>query len=481
MARVLIIDDDPWFGKMLTQSVEYLGHEAFLARTLQEGLAASETGGYDLVYLDLGLPDGYGLDALPQLKEAPSHPEIVIVTGADDPDGAELAVHSGAWDYVQKPASLEKLSLPLLRALEYRRRKSDRPITVFHREAILGSSPALRGLVDRLAEASASEANVLLSGETGTGKDLCARAVHANSSRAERPFVVVDCAAIPDTLLESELFGYLKGAFTGAHQNREGLIRQAHGGTLFLDEIGELSLLKQKTFLRVIQERTYRPLGSTQEQTSDFRLVSATNKDLDELVRQGKFREDLLFRLRAIAVPLPPLRERGEDTVELAMAHTARLCHRYNMDTKGFSPDFFEALRAYSWPGNVRELHAVLELVLASAGADPILFPHHLPTNIRASVARQKVRQKPPPEQPPASAPAPEGDHPGLPAPWKLHRAREMDRVERRYLRGLLALTGGNVSKAAHLAGLSRPRLYAMLRKHGLFRAWTGEDPEQTD
>ncbi len=477
MAKVLIIDDDPLFGKMLTQSVEFLGHEAYLAQTLQQGVATCESEAFDLVYLDLGLPDGNGLDALPRLKASPSNPEIVIVTGAEDPDGAELAVRSGAWDYVQKPASLEKLSLPLLRALEFRRRKSDRPITVFHRESILGSSPALRELVDRLAEAAASEANVLLFGETGTGKELCARAVHANSRRAGKAFVVVDCAAIPDTLLESELFGYMKGAFTGASQNREGLIRQAHGGTLFLDEIGELSLLKQKTFLRVIQERTYRPLGSTREEVSDFRLLAATNKNLDELVRQGKFREDLLFRLRAIGVTLPPLRDRPEDIPELTMGYTAWLCRRYYMDTKGFSPDFFESLGDYSWPGNVRELHAVLELVLASAGVDPILFPHHLPTNIRASVARKKVRQRPLEAAPKAQ----DTDRIGMLLPWKNHRLRELDRVERRYLLGLLALTGGNVSKAARMAELSRPRLYALLRKHGLFRAWAGDEAPSSD
>ncbi len=263
MADALIIDDDVTVCSMLSRMLENIGHGATHAHTLEEGLREVLSRSYDIVFLDVGLPDGNGLDALPKILETGSSPEVVIITGAGDPDGAELAIRSGAWDYLQKPLSPEKVILPLKRVLQYRDglKKAQKPPVSLKREGIIGNSPTIKACLDLVAQAAGSESNVLISGETGTGKELFARAIHDNSPRAGGIFVTVDCAAIPDTLVESTLLGHVKGAFTGADRTQEGLIKQADGGTLFLDEVGELPLPLQKAFLRVLQERRFRPLG----------------------------------------------------------------------------------------------------------------------------------------------------------------------------------------------------------------------------
>jgi two-component system NtrC family response regulator len=470
MARVLIIDDDPMVCEMLSQAIAMEGHEPASAGTLEQGTAMARGASYDVVFLDVRLPDGNGLQAMPDLKAAgPGRepPEVIIITAEGDADGAELAITNGAWDYLQKPAGLRQMTLPLLRALEYRAKRSRPALAVFHREGIVGACPAMRACVETVARAAATEASVLISGETGTGKELFARAIHANSRRRDKPFVVVDCAAMPASILESELFGSLRGAFTGADRDREGLIGQAHGGTLFLDEVGELPLQQQRAFLRVLQERRYRPLGATGERPSDFRLVAATNRDLAAMTGRGEFREDLLFRIRTVGVDLPPLRGRGRDVRELAMRRIAELCERYGMDTKGFSPGFFEILEAYGWPGNVRELFHVLERTLVAAGPEPVLFAKHLPDEVRVAAARSRVDRD---DAAPGSASAP-GPQEELP-PWREYRDRGLAELERAYLNRLLELAGGNVTRAASRAGLSRQRLYALLRKHGLRKHW---------
>jgi two-component system NtrC family response regulator len=257
------------------------------------------------------MPDGNGLDYLPSLREASSSPEVIIITGAGDPDGAELAIKSGAWDYVQKGAtSIKDMMLPLTRAMEYiKEKRTKRPPIVLKRAGIAGDSRAIRECLDLVSQAASSQTSVLLTGETGTGKELFARAIHENSSRASKSMVVVDCTALPDTLVEGLLFGHEKGAFTGADKTQEGLIQQADGGTLFLDEIGELPLTVQKTFLRVFAGTPFSTDGGQKERESDFRLVAATNRDLEQMVREGQFRQDLLYRLKAFSIELPPLRE----------------------------------------------------------------------------------------------------------------------------------------------------------------------------
>ena len=310
MAKILIIDDDQMICKSLSRIFQDMGHEVLYALTLKQGVKEAKLGDFDIVFLDVKLPDGNGLKHLPVIREVPSLPEIIIITGHANPDSAELAIRNHAWDYIRKPASIDVVTLVLTRALQYREEKKAGKSAVtlksIKREGIIGSSPGIINCLDLVARAAGSNANILISGETGTGKELFARAVHANSFRAEENFVAVDCTSLPKTLIENLLFGHAKGAFTGADKKEDGLVKHADGGTLFLDEIGELPLTTQKTFLRVLQERQFRPLGNTREIKSDFRLVSASNRNLGEMAKLGKFRKDLLYRLRSITIHLPP-------------------------------------------------------------------------------------------------------------------------------------------------------------------------------
>ncbi len=467
MANVLIIDDEELFRQMLSDVVRRMGHAVDHAANIAQGLEAVDKNGFDVVFLDVALPDGNGLTVLPQIKTSRSAPEVIIITGAGDRDGAELAIKNGAWDYIQKHASLGELKLTLTRALQHRQEKLTRqPTVALKLEGIVGSSPQILVCYDRLAQAALSEANVLITGPTGSGKELFARAIHRNSSRAQQNFVVVDCAALPETLVESALFGHEKGAFTSADRAHDGLIRQAHGGTLFLDEVGEMPAAVQRAFLRVLQERRFRPVGGGREIASDFRLVAATNRDLESMVRGGSFRQDLLFRLRAICIELPPLRDRIQDIKEIIRFHLHRLGERQGFGAKGFSPEFFQALQAYDWPGNVRELVNALECALAAAGPVPTLFPLHLPNHIRVCLARASISDQPqtldlsPIDRPPSSI---------LP---KMQEVREkaLNAVERQYLTALLSHTGGNMDLASRVSGLSKPRLYALFKHYDLTR-----------
>jgi two-component system NtrC family response regulator len=261
MARVLIIDDDELICEMLSFMVEDMGHSASSATTLKTGFEKASSENFDVIFLDIKMPDGSGLHLLPRIRELPLHPEVIIITGSGDADGAELAIKNGAWDYIQKSSSTKEMLLPFVRALQYREEKNARkPPTALKLNGVIGRSPTMKVCLDLLAQAAQSEVNVLLTGETGTGKEVFARAIHENSMRAENNFVVVDCTALPATLVESVLFGHEKGAFTGADRAQVGLVRQAHAGTLFLDEIGELPLAVQKAFLRVLQEHRFRPV-----------------------------------------------------------------------------------------------------------------------------------------------------------------------------------------------------------------------------
>lgn len=463
MADVIIIDDDPQFSRMFCEMVGRMGHRVTSAQRLAEGLERVAAGSFDIVFLDVRIPDGDGLlDGLPRIRDSASQPEVVIITGYGDPDGAELAIRSGAWDYVEKPASLESMKLTLMRAVQYREEKKTRKAPIaLKRCGIVGSSPKLMACLDLLAQASAVEANVLIKGETGTGKELFAHAIHHNSARSGRHFVVVDCAALPETLVESILFGHQKGAFTGATHDREGLIKQADGGTLLLDEVAELPLTTQKTFLRVIQERRFRPIGGVREFSSDFRLIACSNRDLFQMVREGTFREDLFFRLQTITLVLPPLRERLEDIPELVLHYVNKICTNYRMDTKGISPDFLEALKCYAWPGNVRELINVLERTISLTRDEPTLFAYHLPMYIRIRAARQAVHTSPPPRPAVPTAPQPPEGSGSLPT---LQSTREA--AERAYLTQLMAEVGRDIQQACERSGLSRARLYQLLKKY---------------
>jgi two-component system NtrC family response regulator len=353
--------------------------------------------------------------------------------------------------------------LTIERALQYRDKKqaAAKPVAL-KTEGIVGSSPKLRSGLDMLAQAAASDANVLITGETGTGKELFAWAIHKNSARAGQNFVVVDCAALPETLVESTLFGHLRGAFTGADKPREGLIKQADGGTLFLDEIGELSVSIQKAFLRVLQERRFRPVGGGQEVSSDFRLIAATNRCLEDMAKSGEFREDLLFRIRTLVLDLPPLRETKEDIKDLVVYYVVKFCEQYGVPMKSFSPEFHDVLMAYDWPGNVRELIQALEKAIVSAKDEPILFPKHLPEHIRIHLARTSVLKKRPPEPPSGDVP----EWTESPVALKDFREAGLVRLEKDYLSSLMRATAGNIGEACRISGLSRSRLYTLLKKY---------------
>lgn len=469
MANILIIDDEHYFCDVLSRRVNRMGHQAVYTLTLTDGIKMALSQDFDVILLDVQLPDGNGIQAIPKFQELAYSPEIIIITGSGDPDGAELAIKWGAWDYIEKPASVEALTLPLIRALEYRKEKKDRGSRLtLKREHIIGNSPQMRSCLELVAQAAKSDVNVIIQGETGTGKELLARAVHQNSSLSEGPFIVVDCAAIPESLVEGLLFGHEKGVFTGADRKQVGLIEQADKGTLFLDEVGELPLSVQKAFLRVLQEHRYRPLGSKTEVKSDFRLISATNRRLDDMVRAEKFREDLLYRISSFSIVSPPLRNRSEDISDLAMYYVAGKCEKSAILTKGFSPDFFEAIGSYEWPGNVRELFNALDSALASAGEDPVLFPRHLPVKIRAQIARSSVGDSPETDLDPVNIVAKTFVHDQSPETYKEFRNRLLETGENHYFLKSCELAKGNVKQACQITGLSKSRLYHFLQKYNI-------------
>lgn len=468
MAGILIIDDDKSLCKTLSRFFQQMGHQVAYALTLKDGLKRVSAGTFDVVFLDVNLPDGSGLEAISTYKKSPSAPEIIIITGKGDPDGAELAIKNDAWAYIEKPPSMEKLQLQLARVLEYRKEKyAQKPLVRLKRHGIVGSSPQLEQCLDLVAQIANSHVNVLITGETGTGKELFSKVIHENSPRADKNFVVVDCAALPDTLVGSMLFGHEKGAFTGADRARVGLLKEADGGTLFLDEVGELPLATQKDFLRALQENRFRPLGSNKEIESNFRLISATHRDLEAMAQSGQFRKDIFFRIQAVTINLPPLRSRPQDIKDLAMHYMLKLCEQHGMEAKGFSPDFFDALTTYNWPGNVRELINTMERVLANAHLEPTLYARHLPTDIRIHQARVSVRKQKIDRSNPEEAESVDGRFPDI----QKVRGAAIAKAEKQYLHDLMVFTQRDKKEASRISGLSQSRLYYLLKKYDVRRS----------
>lgn len=464
MATILIIDDDRQICETLESMALRLGHTCTAATTLREGMEYLDRGGIDIVFLDVRLPDGNGLDALGRIRGRVSPPDVIVLTGEGDPDGAELAIQGGVWDYLVKPSPIRQVKETLGRALAHRAEKqAQAPRQHLDLAGLVGNSTVMRHCYERVAQASGSDSTVLVTGETGTGKELLARTIHRNSPRSGRAFVVVDCAALTETLLESILFGHTKGSFTGAAKDRIGLVKLADHGTLFLDEIGELPLSAQKTFLRVLQERRFRPVGSNHELESDFRLICATNRDLEAMVRSGEFRQDLYYRINTIHVILPPLREREDDIAVLAKYHIERLCRQRNIPEKEIDPEFVAALKQYDWPGNVRELFNTIEQSFVLSGAEKTVYAQHLPQSVRIRVAKSiLIRNR---------------DESGIGnAVTTGETALEIretlkdfkTRMEREYLTRLLRAHGKSIQKMVSISGLSRSHLYAVLKKHNL-------------
>ena len=477
MTRILIIDDDIEACDTMASLVSRLAYHADKAHTLKEGLILADRGEYDVIFLDVYLPDGNGLDILPALMAINDPPEVIILTGKGNPDGAELAIKGGVWDYLLKPTSVRDITLTLNRALKYRKEKkgsaANKELTI---SGVIGNSSEIKACIALTAKASNSDANVLLTGETGTGKELFATIIHKNSNRSSAGFVVVDCASLTESLIESTLFGHLKGSFTGAQLDRQGLIKAADGGTLFLDEVSEMPLSIQKVFLRVLQERQFRPVGATKEQTSNFRLIAATNRNLDQMVEEGRFRSDLLFRIKTMRIHLPALRHRTKDIQELAEYRVKQLCKTFGLEDKEIGEDFSNTLNEYSWPGNVRELFNTLENAVIDAGQETTLYAMHLPRSLRIQVAKAQITKL-------TGARVIEGknspttpfvqnlgqkifedifDHP-LP-PLKEFK----NTAEETYLGELIRQCGGNIQKIMDVSGLSRSHFYSLLKKYNL-------------
>ncbi len=441
---ILFVDDDAAFSRALTRELQRRHFRVVTAATGADAIAALGHVTPDIVLLDLQLPDMSGLSVLAAGRERQPAANVIVLTGHSTIDTAIEAIKLGAFDYLAKPCPLDELQVRLDRALE--RQALQQRASLLERgltppdlgNAIVGESPEFRRVMDLVARVAPTDSNVLITGETGTGKEMVAKLIHARSARRRKPFVVVECAALQETLLQSELFGHERGAFTGADRAKPGLFEVADGGTIFLDEIGEVSLATQVKLLRVLDTSTFRRVGSTTEMTVNVRVLGATNRDLTAMVRQGLFREDLYYRLNTIAATLPPLRERRDDIERLTAHFVASFNERFN-SSKRLGPGLIDRLLAHEWPGNVRELAHVVEAAMIVCDGEEIR-PEHLPAALRAKA--------------PAS-PATGGSAAG---PLQTLEALERSHIER-----VLAATHGQRGQAAEILGISERNLYRKL------------------
>ena len=444
--HVLVVDDDPGLLTLMQTRLEGAGYCATLVEKGEEALAWAQENAYDLALVDLKMADVDGMTLLRELLRLHPHLPVIILTAHGTISSAVEATKLGACDYLTKPFDAKDLLHRIDKALEVRRLKGEverlRNIVSerYHFEHIVASSAQMQQVLHQVSQIAATDSIVCLYGESGTGKELIAKTIHTASHRSQAPFVAVNCGAIPEGLLENELFGHVRGAYTGADQAHSGLLQQADRGTLFLDEIAELPHALQVKFLRVLQEHEFYPLGAGRPAKVDIRVITATNKDLWQAVREGKFREDLYYRIHVIPIFLPTLRERPEDIPLLAHAFLQRFNGQMNKTIQGFTPEALQRLMLYEWPGNVRELGNAIEraVVLAPAGlitADLLLLGR---TTAEPS-SRDFVPLK-----------------------------DAQDALERTYLLQVLTATRGNVSRAAALSGKYRGDFYKLLHKHGL-------------
>ena len=443
-ARVLVVEDDDEIRLALIDALTELGHEVIAESRAEPALDVLDQGVVDLVLTDVRMPGMDGIELCSHLASDWPNLPVVVMTAFGDLDAAVGALRAGAFDFIPKPFAIDRLIAVVGRALDHGPSSVSR-LAFRNPEAealhgLVGSSTVMRGLREQVGRAALVDANVLITGESGTGKELVARAIHLGGPRASGPFVAMSCAAVPHEILEAELFGHARGAFTGAAQARPGLFQQAAGGTLFLDEIGDMPVELQPKLLRALQERSVRPVGTAREVTADVRIVSATNRDLGAAVRAGSFREDLLFRLKVLHLELPPLRVRERDVIELAqhfLAQASRTGKSYQLAREAEIP-----LLAYRWPGNVRELENCMSAAVALAPEGQIGFDE-LPTRVRSQRATSST-----PSEPPAS----------------------LEDVERRHIELVLRAVGWNKARAARKLGIDRATLYRKLARFNLER-----------
>ncbi len=446
---VLVAEDEPQARRALCALLEEEGYQVLAAADGREAAELLAREPVDAAILDIRMPGKDGLSVLEELRRQPSAPPVLIMTAYGSSEAAIQAMALGAFDYLAKPINFEELRIQLERAIESRRRAAELELYRSEERAsrqseMIGDSAAMQRLYKLIGQVAPTDSTVLIIGESGTGKELIAEAIHRYSPRAAGRMVKVNCAAIPETLLEAEMFGYERGAFTGALERRIGKFEFASGGTIFLDEVGDLSPSTQAKLLRVLQDRVIERLGSNLSISVDVRVIAATNRDLGEEVRRGRFREDLYYRLSVVVLRAPPLRERREDIPALAQYLLRRTAARLKLPAPGISPEALEWLRAQPWPGNVRELEHCLERALVlSRGA--VLTRQHLEAGVPETVA-----------DPFDAVPLEEG----------LHGA--VERLERRLIQRALAEAGGNRSRAAELLKINRRLLYEKMRRYGL-------------
>jgi len=445
--RLLVVDDDAGMCDMLEATLTKRGYDVCTANDETGALRALRERELDAVVTDLRLGDESGIALCRQAAEL--HPDlpVIVITAFGSMDSAVAAMRAGAYDFITKPVDLEQLAFSVKRAVEHHQLRAEvRRLRDAHSVSgpvgeLVGQSPAMRRVYELVDRVAASDASIVITGESGTGKELVARALHDQSGRQGR-FVAVNCAAISAQLLESELFGHVQGAFTDARTDRDGLFVESNGGTLMLDEIGEMPLEMQSKLLRALQERKVRPVGGSQEIEFDTRIIAATNKDIDEAVDRGDFREDLFYRINVVRIGLPPLRARGNDVLLLAQHFLERHAERMGKDVVGITPDAAAKLLEYDWPGNVRELENVMERAVTLTQFDSITL-EDLPDRVREHESANLVVDSDDP------------DH--LPT---------LDQLERRYIARVLKAVAGNKTQAARVLGVDRRTLYRKLERY---------------
>ena len=447
---VLIVDDEKSMGEMLMTDFRLRGTDSQWCANADAAVAALKQRDFDIVLTDINMPGASGLQLCDQISRDYPELPVIVMTAFGNMETAVSAIRAGAYDFVAKPVEMELLALTINRAVKQRRlqsqvkRLSEKVTARARFNDLIGESPAMIDLYDQLERISDSETSILLTGESGTGKELVARTIHDKSRRRDKPFVAINCGALPEALLESELFGHVKGAFTDAREDRKGLFQEADGGTLLLDEIGEMPMSMQVKLLRVLEAGTVRPVGGNQEVKVNVRLLSATNRDLTAAIEDSRFREDLFYRINVIQLELPPLRSRGTDVLRIGNHFVQRFAKRANKEVAGISEPAAERLLNFSWPGNIRELRNVIERAVALTRHAQIVV-EDLPEKIRNYQSRQFLI---------------DGTDPAELLP--------MEEIERRYILHVVDSVAGNKSAAAKILSLDRKTLYRKLKQYGV-------------
>jgi DNA-binding NtrC family response regulator len=463
---VLVVDDEELYRRALERILQRVGHTVVSARDASEALGIVSGQPVDLVLADIRMPGLNGLELVRQIHEIAPDLPCIVITGYGGPEQSVEALRAGAFWYLEKPfdqGHLDVVRRLADQAIEMGRLRTENRIlqrelrSKYGFENIVGASPALRAVLDVVAKVADSDSTVLITGESGTGKELIARAIHYNSRRAERMFVTVNCGAIPEELLESELFGHVRGAFTNAVNHREGRFALANDGTIFLDEIGDMSPNLQVKLLRVLQDRTFEPVGSSKTLSVNVRVIAATNQDLEEAIRERRFREDLFYRLNVIPIEAPPLRHRRDDIGLLAQHFLERASYARGRPAPGFSREALELLTSYDWPGNVRELENLIER-LVTLGGEREIAASDLPASLRRTTPPTLANLR-------------------VPATGLCFRD-VVEEVEEQLIRDALELTHGNKNRAAQLLGLNRTTLLEKIKRRGATAVPPAATPE---